>query len=78
MSDRIDNEEVIARLVWSPEEEIYEVEWNHTNKRTKDIFKEGQRREALRACDDGIADLTFFRMLLMEMSDISSHGRTVH
>ena len=32
-----DNEEVIARLVWSEEEENYEVEWNHTNERTKDI-----------------------------------------
>ena len=78
MSDRSENEEVIARLVWSEEEKNYEVEWNHTNERTKDIFKEGHRREALRAGDDGIADLTFFRMLLIEMSEISSHGHTLH
>ena len=73
-----ENEEVIARLVWSEEEKNYEVEWNHTNERTKDIFKEGHRREGIKACEDGIADLTFFRMLLIEMGEINSRGHTLH
>ena len=73
-----DNQDVVARLVWNEAEEAYEVEWNHSNERTKDIFSEGSRREALKACDDGIADLKFFRLLLAELGRINSRGHTLH
>mgnify|MGYP001062670030 FL=1 len=59
--------EVIARLVYDDDTEIYEIEWNHSNPKTADIFVNKSRSEAMRACDDGIADLTYFRLLLEEV-----------
>tara|TARA_B100000214_G_scaffold367659_2_gene338109 strand:- start:1145 stop:1369 length:225 start_codon:yes stop_codon:yes gene_type:complete len=59
--------EIIARLVYDKETEIYEIEWNHSNPKTADIFVNKSRHEAMRACDDGIADLTYFRLLLQEV-----------
>jgi len=59
--------EVIARLLYDDDTEIYEIEWNHSNPKTADIFVNKSRSEAMRACDDGIADLTYFRLLLEEV-----------
>jgi hypothetical protein len=74
MSDDV----IIARLVWSEDLDKYEIEWNHKNCRTKNIWKESDQTEAVRACDDGISDLMFFRMVLTGMDQITSDGNTIH
>ena len=74
MSDDV----IMARLIWCEDREKYEIEWNHGNSRTREIWKHGSQTEAVRACDDGISDLMFLRMILTGMDQITSDGHTIH
>lgn len=74
MSDDV----IMARLIWCEDSGKYEIEWNHSNTRTKDIWKDASQAEAVRACDDGISDLMFLRMILTGVDQITSEGHTIH